>query len=114
MPYVCDAVVQQYSWQIMFSVGQGYDTLRPQILLSPLIAETMAASGWRKRDFQKQLFENARMTAHHFERMLRDWTQKPTCNLKAEVAAGRRLLIVFIGFFITAQIPPSGHTGNHQ
>lgn len=88
MPYVCDAVVQQYSWQVMFSVGQGYDTLRPQILLSPLIAETIAASGWSKRDLQKHLFEHARMTAHHFERMLRDWTQKPTWNLQEEVAAG--------------------------
>jgi hypothetical protein len=88
MPYVCDAMVKQYSWQFMFSVGQGYDTLRPQMLVSPIIAETIAASGWSKRDLQKHLFEHARIPAHQFERTLRDWTQKPTWDLKVEVAAG--------------------------
>ncbi len=29
MPYLCDAMVKQYSWQIMFTVGQGMGTLRP-------------------------------------------------------------------------------------
>ena len=88
MPYVADAMIKQYSWQIMFSVGQGLDTLRPQILMSPLIAETIAASGWSKRDFQKQLWEHARIPAQQLERLLRDWTQKPMWNLKERVAAG--------------------------
>ena len=35
LPYITDAVVRQYSWQIMFTVGQGLGTLRPLILLSP-------------------------------------------------------------------------------
>jgi hypothetical protein len=89
MPYVCDALLKQYSWQIMFSVGQGYDTLRPQILMSPIIAETIAASGWSKADVRRYLFEHARMPAHQFERILRDWTQKPFWSLKVEHEAGR-------------------------
>ena len=89
MPYVCDALVKQYSWQIMFSVGQGMDTLRPQILLSPIIAETIAASGWSKADLRRHLFEHARIPAHQFERILRDWTQKPIWNLAEEHRAGR-------------------------
>lgn len=88
MPYVADAMIKQYSWQIMFSTGQGLDTLRPQILMSPLIAETIAASGWTKRDFQKRLWELARIPAHQFERILRDWTQKPQWNLKERAAEG--------------------------
>jgi len=89
MPYVCDALVRQYSWQIMFTVGQGMGTLRPQLLLSPIIAETIAASGWSKADLRRHLFEHARMPAREFERILRDWTQKPTWNLKEEHEAGR-------------------------
>jgi hypothetical protein len=89
LPYLADAVVRQYSWQIMFSVGQGYDTLRPLILLSPIIAETIAAGGWSKQKLKEQIFAQARMPAREFERILRDWTQKPTWNLAEEHAAGR-------------------------
>ncbi len=89
LPYIADAVVRQYSWQIMFSVGQGYDTLRPLLLLSPIIAETIAAGGWSKLKFREELFRQARMPAREFERILRDWTQKPTWNLAAEHEAGR-------------------------
>ena len=35
LPYLADAVVRQYSWQIMFTVGQGMGTLRPLILVEP-------------------------------------------------------------------------------
>jgi len=89
MPYIADAVVSQYSWQIMFSVGQGYDTLRPLLLLSPIIAETIAGGGWSKEKFREELFARARMPARRFEQILRDWTQKPTWNLGEEHAAGR-------------------------
>ena len=89
MPYIADAVVRQYSWQIMFSVGQGYDTLRPLLLLSPIIAETIAAGGWSKEKFREELFRQARMPARMFEKILRDWTQKPTWNLTEEYQAGR-------------------------
>lgn len=89
MPYIADAVVRQYSWQIMFSVGQGYDTLRPLLLLSPIIAETIAEGGWSKEKFREELFKQARMPARMFEKILRDWTQKPTWNLAEEHLAGR-------------------------
>jgi hypothetical protein len=89
MPYVVDAVLRQYSWQIMFTVGQGMGTLRPLLLLSPIIAETIAGWGWSKQDFKRHLFEHARMPAREFQRILRDWTQKPTWNLAEEHGAGR-------------------------
>jgi hypothetical protein len=89
MPYLCDAMVKQYSWQIMFTVGQGMGTLRPLMLLSPILAETMAKWGWSKRDLKRHLFEHARIPAREFERILRDWTQKPVWNLAEEEKAGR-------------------------
>jgi len=88
LPYIADAVVKQYSWQIMFTVGQGMGTLRPLILLSPIIAETIAAGGWSKQDLKQKLFDHARMPAWVFERYLRDWTQKPIWNLATEQQAG--------------------------
>jgi hypothetical protein len=89
MPYICDAMVKQTSWQVMFTVGQGMGTLRPLMLMSPIIAETIAGWGWSKRELRQHLFDHARIPAHQFERILRDWTQKPTWNLTEEWKAGR-------------------------
>jgi len=89
MPYLTDAMIRQYSWQLMFTVGQGMGTLRPLMLLSPIIAETIAGWGWSRRDLKRHLFEHARIPAREFERILRDWTQKPTWNLAEEARAGR-------------------------
>jgi hypothetical protein len=89
MPYLYDAMIRQYSWQLMFTVGQGMGTLRPLMLLSPIIAETIAGWGWSRADLKRRLFEHARIPAREFERILRDWTQKPTWNLAEEARAGR-------------------------
>jgi hypothetical protein len=89
MPYLADAVVRQYSWQIMFTVGQGMGTLRPLIMLAPIIAQTIARWGWSKEDLKRYLFEHARLPAHQYERILRDWTMKPIWNLEEEVRLGR-------------------------
>jgi hypothetical protein len=89
MPYITDAMVRQYSWQLMFTVGQGLGTLRPLTLLSPIIAETIAGWGWSKRDFKQHLYDHARISAEQFQRILRDWTLKPTWNLKEEYMLGR-------------------------
>ncbi|MBK8739144.1 MAG: hypothetical protein IPM02_06140 [Betaproteobacteria bacterium] len=46
MPILADAVLRQTSWQLTFTVGNGYGNLRPLILLSPILAETIARAGW--------------------------------------------------------------------
>jgi hypothetical protein len=89
LPYLADAVVRQYSWQIMFTVGQGMGTLRPLVLLGPIIARTIAGWGWSKQRLRQYLYDHARMPAHEYERILRDWTMKPTWNLEEEVRLGR-------------------------
>jgi hypothetical protein len=89
LPYLADAVVRQLTWQLMFAVGQGMGKLRPLVLLSPILADTMAKAGLSKSDFRQYIFDHARLPARQFERILRDWTLKPTWNLAAEVQAGR-------------------------
>jgi hypothetical protein len=89
MPYLADGVVRQYSWQIMFTVGQGMGTLRPLILLGPIIARTIAGWGWSKQKLKRYLYDHARLPAHQYERILRDWTMKPTWDLEEEVRLGR-------------------------
>jgi hypothetical protein len=88
LPYLADGVVRQYSWQLMFTVGQGMGTLRPLILLGPIIARAIAGWGWSKQDLRKYLYDHARLPAHQYERILRDWTMKPTWNLEEEVRLG--------------------------
>ena len=89
MPILADAVSRQTSWQITFTVGGAYGTLRPLVLLSPILAEAIAAGGWSKQDVKQYLFEHARLPAWKFEHMLRVWADKPIWNLTEEYAAGR-------------------------
>ena len=88
LPYLADTVVRQISWQLMFTVGQGMGTLRPLILLSPILARAIAKAGWSKADVQQYMFDHARITAADFERILRDWTVKPIWSLAEEVRLG--------------------------
>ena len=89
MANLADAVIRQYSWQLCFMMGSGYGSLRPLVLLSPILAQTIARDGWKKNDIRQYLFEHARMPAWKFERYLRDWMNKPIWNLGDEVKAGR-------------------------
>jgi hypothetical protein len=88
LPYLALGVRQQVSWHVMFTLGMQSGSLRPLILLSPILARTIAAAGWSKRDVQDYLFEHVRMPAWEFERQLRDWNPKPVWNLAEEVALG--------------------------
>lgn len=89
MPIIADAVLRQHSWHITFTMGAGYGALRPLVLLSPILAETIARAGWTKQDVKQYLFEHARMRARDFEHLLRVWVEKPIWNLAQEVQAGR-------------------------
>jgi hypothetical protein len=89
LPYLADAVTRQISWQIMFAVAQGLGKLRPLLMLSPILAETIAKAGFSKQDVKQYLFDHARLPASQFQRILRDWTQKPTWDLALEVSLGK-------------------------
>ncbi len=74
LPYLADGVLKQYGWQVVFTVGLANGTLRPLLVLSPVLAETIARSGFSKRDVKQYLFDHARMPAEKFERYMGAYT----------------------------------------
>ncbi len=86
---VAYCLARQTTWHLTFMMGSAYGTLRPLVLLTPILAETIAKAGWSKRDVKRYLFEHARTPAWEIERSLRDWMNKPTWNLAEEADAGR-------------------------
>ena len=89
LPYLADTVERFNNWQITFTTSHGMGTLRPLIVISPIIAETLAKAGWSKLDVKRYIFEHARRPAHDFERQLRVWNIRGVWDLKADVLAGR-------------------------
>jgi hypothetical protein len=89
LPYIADAVIRQISWQLTFTVGAGLGKLRPLVLLTPILAETMANAGISKHGLRQYLFDHARISARQFERILGDWSRLvPGCNLASMVTSG--------------------------
>jgi hypothetical protein len=92
MPYVADAVLRaNLGWHLTFVCGMVVGTLRPLVVLSPLIASTIAKSGWSKRDVREYLFEHVRLPAHEFEKHLFQFlagSKAPTNTLEERVRKG--------------------------
>jgi hypothetical protein len=74
MPYLADAVAKQIGWELAFTVGMANASQRPLLILSPIIAKTIAASGWSRRDVKQYLFDRARIPASKFELYIGKWT----------------------------------------
>ena len=89
MPYIADAVLKQTRWQIGFTIGTSMGTLRPLLVLSPILAETIAKGGWSKQDVKQYLFDHARMPAWQFERYLGEWMDKPIRDIREQVNLGK-------------------------
>jgi hypothetical protein len=89
LPYVADSVQRFNNWQITFTTHHGNGTLRPLVVLSPIIAQTLAKAGWSKLDVKRYLYEHARRPAWEFQRQLRDWNIRGVWNLTEDVKAGR-------------------------
>ncbi|HYF21306.1 MAG TPA: UGSC family (seleno)protein [Ramlibacter sp.] len=89
LPYIADGLYRRYSWQLLFSTSFGSGSLRPLVLLTPILAETIAKAGWSKADVQAFLFEHARIPAWEFERIMRDWNKRQIWNLTEDARAGR-------------------------
>ncbi len=89
LPYLADSLQRFNNWQITFTTSHGNGTLRPLVVISPIIAETLAKAGWSKADVKRYLFEHVRRPASDFERQLRDWNIRGVWDLKDDVAHGR-------------------------
>ena len=74
LPYIADALVKQSGWQLVFTVGMAQGTYRPLVLLTPILAETIAKAGWSRGDLKRWLFEHARMPASKFEAYMGEYT----------------------------------------
>lgn len=92
MPYVADSVLRaNLGWHLTFAAGMVVGTLRPLVVLSPLIASTIAKSGWTKKDVREYLFEHVRLPAHEFEKHLWQFltgSESPTRTLEERVKLG--------------------------
>ena len=89
LPYLADAVLKQNTWQLVFTIGTSPGTLRPLLVLSPILAETLAKDGWSKADVRQYLYNHCRLPAWQFERYLGEWTDHPINNLRDEVGLRR-------------------------
>jgi hypothetical protein len=90
MPYIADAVAAQTGWEIVFTVGGlSYGTLRPVLILSPILAETIAKAGWSKDDVKRYLYDHARMSARRVEAFTEEWADFRIGSLKRQVNLGK-------------------------
>jgi hypothetical protein len=90
MPYLADAVASETGWEVVFTVGGlSFGTLRPILVLSPILAETMAKAGWSKTDVKRYLYDHARMAAWRVEAFTEKWADFKIGSLKLQVNLGR-------------------------
>ena len=85
--YLGDALARSAGWELVFTIGVAGGTYRPLLLLSPVLAETIAAGGWSRDDLKAALYEASRIPAWRFEKYLGEWTN---------LVPGRRSLQDFV------------------
>ena len=74
LQYLGDGLVRQNGWEFIFTAGFASGTNRPLVVLSPLVASTLARAGLSKADVRMKLFEYARLPASKLEMYLGPWT----------------------------------------
>ncbi len=89
LPYLADRVVKENSWQLIFTAGHAHGSMRPLLLLTPILAETIARAGWSKQDVKQYLFDHARLPASQFERYALEWTDHRYPTLVEAVRLGK-------------------------
>ncbi|TKT74471.1 hypothetical protein [Aquamicrobium sp. LC103] len=85
------AIRKMITWQVRYTLGFGDGMLRPLLLLTPIIARSIAAGGWSKSDLKRCLFEHCRIPADDFEKHLvfGDETRKAIWNIADYVRMGK-------------------------
>jgi hypothetical protein len=74
IPYLADGIARMVAWEVIFTVGMSVGAQRPLLVLSPILAQTLARAGLSKQEVQRRLFEHARIPARQFERYAGGWT----------------------------------------
>jgi len=73
LAYLADGLVKHIGWEFVFTVSWG-DSLRPLLVLTPILAETLARAGLSKVEVKRELFRRARLSARQVERYVGEWT----------------------------------------
>jgi hypothetical protein len=81
-------------WDLTHVVGLSRHRYSPLVVLSPLVARTLARAGCSKADVQRALYEQARIPAETFERLIGEWSN---------LTPGRRTLVDLAA---TGDVPP--------
>jgi hypothetical protein len=91
IPYLADAIAREVGWELLFTAGMAPGSQRPLLILSPILAETLARGGLSKAEVKRRLFAHARIPARKFEQFIGEWTNfvpgRPT--LRDLVGAGK-------------------------
>ncbi len=74
IPYLADGIARLVAWEVIFTIGMANGAQRPLLVLSPILAETLARAGLKKQDVQRRLWEHARIPAWKFEHYIGAWT----------------------------------------
>jgi len=74
IPYLADGLVRHVGWELIFTVGMATGAQKPLLILTPILAETLARAGLSKSNVQTLLWQQARITARQFERLIGEWT----------------------------------------
>lgn len=84
VPYLADGLARITGWDLTHVVGLGIAQFRPLLVLSPILARTFADAGWSRSDVQQAMFDNARIPAWRFEKLIGEWSN---------LTSGRRTLV---------------------
>jgi hypothetical protein len=84
IPYLADGLARVVGWDLTHVYGLGQGRQRPLLVLSPVLARIFGSAGWSKARLQQALFEQARIPAWRFEKLIGEWSN---------LTAGRRTLV---------------------
>ena len=84
VPYLADSLMRVSGWDLTHVYGLGQGHYRPLLILSPILARIFGRAGWSKDDLRAALYDQARMPAWRFEKLIGDWSN---------LTAGRRRLL---------------------
>ncbi len=71
---LADGLAKQIGWELCFTIGMAQGSQKPLLILSPILAETIARGGFSKQDVRRFLYEHARIPAWKFEHYIGTWT----------------------------------------
>ncbi len=73
LDYLADGLVKHIGWEFAFTVSWG-ESLRPLLVLTPILAGALARAGFSKAAVRRELFARARLPAREVERYVGEWT----------------------------------------